>query len=148
MKNTLFISTLLSGMVLLSGCSSVMSHTGGKEGLYPGMKASSTMLSDDDTNIGMKSWWFWICLLPRSWTRYCCRGICSAPTAPLNLALRKAKRPPWRRTTRFHPPPWLSSNYIPVSVIQIWRKPAISSIRAIDRPSGENTTASADGGLP
>lgn len=55
MKNTLFISTLLSGMVLLSGCSSVMSHTGGKEGLYPGMKASSTMLSDDDTNIGMKS---------------------------------------------------------------------------------------------
>ena len=42
-------------MVLLSGCSSVMSHTGGKEGLYPGMKASSTMLSDDDTNIGMKS---------------------------------------------------------------------------------------------
>ena len=55
MKNTLFISTLLSGMVLLSGCSSVMSHTGGKEGLYPGMKASSTMLSDDDTNICMKS---------------------------------------------------------------------------------------------
>ncbi len=55
MKNTLIVSTLLSGMVLLSGCSSVMSHTGGKEGVYPGMKASSTMLSDDDTNIGMKS---------------------------------------------------------------------------------------------
>jgi len=55
MKNILIVSALLSGMVVVSGCSSVMSHTGGKEGVYPGMKASSTMLSDDDTNIGMKS---------------------------------------------------------------------------------------------
>lgn len=54
MKNIL-VSALLSGMVLLSGCSSVMSHTGGKEGVYPGTKASSTMLSNDDTGIGLKS---------------------------------------------------------------------------------------------
>ncbi len=54
MKNIL-VSALLSGMVLLSGCSSVMSHTGGKEGVYPGTKASSTMLANDDTGIGLKS---------------------------------------------------------------------------------------------
>ena len=55
MKNTLFISTLLSGMVLLSGCSSVMSHTGGKEGTYPGTRSSAHTLGDDDTNWGVKS---------------------------------------------------------------------------------------------
>ncbi|VYU13795.1 YceK/YidQ family lipoprotein [Metakosakonia massiliensis] len=54
MKNIL-VSALLSGMVLLSGCSSVMSHTGGKEGVYPGTKASSTMLANDNTGIGLKS---------------------------------------------------------------------------------------------
>ncbi|WP_312691763.1 YceK/YidQ family lipoprotein [Kosakonia sp.] len=54
MKNTLVVFAILSGM-MLSGCSSVMSHTGGKEGVYPGTRASSTMLSDDDTGIGMKS---------------------------------------------------------------------------------------------
>ncbi len=32
-----------------------MSHTGGKEGTYPGTRASATMLSDDDTNWGTKS---------------------------------------------------------------------------------------------
>lgn len=32
-----------------------MSHTGGKEGIYPGTRASSAMLSNDDTSIGMKS---------------------------------------------------------------------------------------------
>lgn len=55
MKTTiLIVSALLSGMVL-PGCSSVMSHTGGKEGTYPGTRASSAMLSDDDTGIGTKS---------------------------------------------------------------------------------------------
>lgn len=54
MKNILIVFALLSG-VGLSGCSSVMSHTGGKEGVYPGTRASSTMLTDDDTSIGMKS---------------------------------------------------------------------------------------------
>ena len=54
MKTILIVSALLSGMVL-SGCSSVMSHTGGKEGTYPGTRASSAMLSDDDTGIGTKS---------------------------------------------------------------------------------------------
>ncbi|SFU11041.1 Uncharacterized conserved protein YceK [Kosakonia arachidis] len=32
-----------------------MSHTGGKEGVYPGTRASSAMLADDDTGIGTKS---------------------------------------------------------------------------------------------
>ncbi|WP_039054872.1 YceK/YidQ family lipoprotein [Enterobacter sp. Bisph1] len=54
MKIILIISALLSGM-LLSACSSVMSHTGGKEGTYPGTRASSTMLSDDDTSVATKS---------------------------------------------------------------------------------------------
>ncbi len=54
MKTILIVSALLSGLVL-SGCSSVMSHTGGKEGMYPGTRASSSMLSDDDTGIGTKS---------------------------------------------------------------------------------------------
>lgn len=54
MKNTLIVITLL-GAVGLSGCSSVMSHTGGKEGVYPGTRASSSMLVSDDAGIGMKS---------------------------------------------------------------------------------------------
>lgn len=40
---------------LLSGCSSVMSHTGGKEGTYPGTRASATMIGNDETNWGTKS---------------------------------------------------------------------------------------------
>ncbi|ADO46291.1 YceK/YidQ family lipoprotein [[Enterobacter] lignolyticus] len=55
MKNDLLKLTVFSGMVMLGGCSSVMSHTGGKEGTYPGMRASATMLGDDDTNWGTKS---------------------------------------------------------------------------------------------
>ncbi|MBM1101685.1 YceK/YidQ family lipoprotein, partial [Klebsiella pneumoniae] len=39
----------------LGGCSSVMSHTGGKEGTYPGTRASATMIGDDETNWGTKS---------------------------------------------------------------------------------------------
>ncbi|EBW8988999.1 YceK/YidQ family lipoprotein, partial [Salmonella enterica subsp. enterica serovar Enteritidis] len=55
MKNVLIKLTMFSGVVLLCGCSSVMSHTGGKEGTYPGTRASAAMISDDDTNWGTKS---------------------------------------------------------------------------------------------
>jgi len=55
MKNVLIKLTMFSGVVLLCGCSSVMSHTGGKEGTYPGTRASAEMISDDDTNWGTKS---------------------------------------------------------------------------------------------
>lgn len=33
----------------------MMSHTGGKEGTYPGTRASATMIGDDETNWGTKS---------------------------------------------------------------------------------------------
>lgn len=42
-------------MVALAGCSSVMSHTGGKEGTYPGTRASAEMVGDDATNWGTKT---------------------------------------------------------------------------------------------
>ena len=55
MRNVLIKLATLSGVVLLCGCSSVMSHTGGKEGTYPGTRASAAMISDDETNWGTKS---------------------------------------------------------------------------------------------
>ena len=55
MKNVLIKLTAFSVVILLSGCSSVMSHTGGKEGTYPGTRASAAMISDDETNWGTKS---------------------------------------------------------------------------------------------
>ena len=42
-------------MFSLGGCSSVMSHTGGKEGTYPGTRASATMIGDSETNWGTRS---------------------------------------------------------------------------------------------
>ncbi len=54
MKKVVFKLALLSGIVFLCSCSSVMSHTGGKEGVYPGTRASSNMLSSN-TNWGTKS---------------------------------------------------------------------------------------------
>ncbi|HHZ5839060.1 TPA: YceK/YidQ family lipoprotein [Escherichia coli] len=54
-RNVLLAFMICSGMTLLGGCSSVMSHTGGKEGTYPGTRASSTMIGDDETNWGTKS---------------------------------------------------------------------------------------------
>ncbi|AMG92530.1 YceK/YidQ family lipoprotein [Citrobacter amalonaticus] len=54
-RNVLLTLMMCSGIVLLSGCSSVMSHTGGKEGTYPGTRASATMIGDDETNWGTKS---------------------------------------------------------------------------------------------
>ncbi|EFF9699260.1 YceK/YidQ family lipoprotein [Escherichia coli] len=54
-RNVLLAFMMCSGMTLLGGCSSVMSHTGGKEGTYPGTRASATMIGDDETNWGTKS---------------------------------------------------------------------------------------------
>ena len=55
MRNVLIKLSTFSGVVLLCGWSSVMSHTGGKEGTYPGTRASAAMISDDETNWGTKS---------------------------------------------------------------------------------------------
>ncbi|MRS16575.1 YceK/YidQ family lipoprotein [Enterobacteriaceae bacterium RIT691] len=54
MKNYILLPVFCSGMMLM-GCSSVMSHTGGKEGTYPGTRASAEMIGDDTTNWGTKS---------------------------------------------------------------------------------------------
>ncbi|EFK1630479.1 YceK/YidQ family lipoprotein [Escherichia coli] len=54
-RNVLLAFMICSGMTLLGGCSSVMSHTGWKEGTYPGTRASATMIGDDETNWGTKS---------------------------------------------------------------------------------------------
>ena len=51
-KNVLLTLMMWSGLVLLGGCSSVMSHTGGKEGTYPGTRASAEMIGSSDTNWG------------------------------------------------------------------------------------------------
>jgi uncharacterized protein YceK len=55
MKKLMLIPVLTTGMMVLAGCSSVMSHTGGKEGTYPGTRASAEMLGDDTTGWGTKS---------------------------------------------------------------------------------------------
>ncbi|ELY2797800.1 YceK/YidQ family lipoprotein [Cronobacter dublinensis] len=55
MNNTLGKVLFGGGVMLLCGCSSVMSHTGGGEqGYYPGTRASATMLGDDATSWGLK----------------------------------------------------------------------------------------------
>ena len=54
-RNVLLAFMIWSRMTLLGGWSSVMSHTGGKEGTYPGTRASATMIGDDETNWGTKS---------------------------------------------------------------------------------------------
>lgn len=47
---------LVCSLVALTGCSSVMSHTGGSEqGYYPGTRSSYNMLTTDGPGIGMKS---------------------------------------------------------------------------------------------
>jgi uncharacterized protein YceK len=55
MKILILLPVLCSGMMALTGCSSVMSHTGGKEGTYPGTRASAEMLGDEATGWGTKS---------------------------------------------------------------------------------------------
>lgn len=47
-----FLSFLItgSGILSLSGCSSVMTHTGGEQGYYSGTRASMNILRDDETS--------------------------------------------------------------------------------------------------
>lgn len=54
MKSYLPKMILSSGLLVISGCSSVMTHTGGQEGFYPGTRASYGMLADSETNWGYK----------------------------------------------------------------------------------------------
>lgn len=103
-RNVLLAFMICSGMTLLGGCSSVMSHTGGKEGTYPGTRASATMIGDDETTGAQNRWRYSTCHLPQYWTQYCYRGMCSAKTAQCARALKKAKpthKPPMRL---FHRP--------------------------------------------
>ncbi|WP_373278481.1 YceK/YidQ family lipoprotein [Shimwellia blattae] len=53
---TLSLKVLLisASVAVISGCSSVMTHTGGQQGYYPGTKASYQLLSDDQTTWGLK----------------------------------------------------------------------------------------------
>ncbi len=46
---------LVTGCAFLStgGCSSVMTHTGGHQGYYPGTRADVTMIGSDDTSWAM-----------------------------------------------------------------------------------------------
>lgn len=54
MRNWFSTLVISSGLLFLTGCSSMMSHSGGKEGLYPGTKASAATLVDDDTSWTIK----------------------------------------------------------------------------------------------
>jgi uncharacterized protein YceK len=54
MKSYLPTIILGSGLLTVSGCSSVMTHTGGQEGYYPGTRASYEMLADGETSWGYK----------------------------------------------------------------------------------------------
>ncbi|PWC12438.1 hypothetical protein B4923_10990 [Brenneria roseae subsp. americana] len=55
MLKSAFFSFIItgSGIASLSGCSSVMTHTGGDQGYYPGTRASMNILRDDDTSWAM-----------------------------------------------------------------------------------------------
>ncbi|MBS0848114.1 YceK/YidQ family lipoprotein [Citrobacter sp. JGM124] len=54
-KNFYFKALVLSGGILcLGGCSSLMSHSGGKEGLYPGTRANTQALGDSETSWAVK----------------------------------------------------------------------------------------------
>ena len=99
-RNVLLAFMICSGMTLLGGCSSVMSHTGGKEGTYPGTRASATMIGDDETNWGTKS----LAILDMPFTAVLDTILCSAKIAQCARALKKAKpthKPPMRL---FHRP--------------------------------------------
>ncbi|MFB5746447.1 MULTISPECIES: YceK/YidQ family lipoprotein [Cedecea] len=54
MRNWFSTLVLSSGLFLLTGCSSMMSHSGGKEGVYPGTRASAATLGDDETSWAIK----------------------------------------------------------------------------------------------
>ncbi|MBU4682141.1 MULTISPECIES: YceK/YidQ family lipoprotein [Cedecea] len=53
-KNLFSTLVLSTGLLCLTGCSSMMSHSGGKEGLYPGTRASAETLGDDETSWALK----------------------------------------------------------------------------------------------
>lgn len=55
MKTRLLTLIAFTGGVIVCGCSSVMSHTGAKEGTYPGARASAAMLGDKESGWGTKS---------------------------------------------------------------------------------------------
>lgn len=42
------------GILCLCGCSSIMSHSGGKEGLYSGTRANTKALGDPETSWALK----------------------------------------------------------------------------------------------
>ncbi|MBJ7223336.1 MULTISPECIES: YceK/YidQ family lipoprotein [unclassified Brenneria] len=51
LKSALFSFIITgSGVMAISGCSSVMTHTGADQGYYAGTRASMDMLRDDDTS--------------------------------------------------------------------------------------------------
>ncbi|MCE0827540.1 YceK/YidQ family lipoprotein [Buttiauxella sp. A2-C2_NF] len=54
MKTNIQAIILGSGILTASGCSSVMTHTGGQEGTYSGTRASYAMLTDSNTSWGYK----------------------------------------------------------------------------------------------
>ena len=45
---------LSCGILWLCGCSSIMSHSGGKEGLYSGTRANTQALGDPETSWALK----------------------------------------------------------------------------------------------
>ncbi|MCL2893668.1 YceK/YidQ family lipoprotein [Brenneria tiliae] len=54
LKSALFSFIITGiGVMAISGCSSVMTHTGADQGYYPGTRASMDMLRDDDTSWAM-----------------------------------------------------------------------------------------------
>ncbi|NWA36982.1 YceK/YidQ family lipoprotein [Ewingella americana] len=53
MKSVLLPLVTGCAFLSVSGCSSVMSHTGGHQGYYPGTRADVSMISSDDTSWAM-----------------------------------------------------------------------------------------------
>jgi uncharacterized protein YceK len=53
MKSVLLPIVTGCAFLSVSGCSSVMSHTGGHQGYYPGTRADVSMISSDDTSWAM-----------------------------------------------------------------------------------------------
>lgn len=54
MKRFPLSGLLVCCAVATSGCSSVMSHTGASQGYYPGTRASTHLIADDDTSWAIK----------------------------------------------------------------------------------------------
>ena len=53
MKSVLLPLVTGCAFLSVSGCSSVMSHTGGHQGYYPGTRADVSMISSEDTSWAM-----------------------------------------------------------------------------------------------